>query len=233
LRVIQQAEFRVGSRRQLQANRGQLLLAGSDDWPAQRGSDSRSASTLMFLLRPPKDLSLRMHQEAERHTQNQAAGPAYPAHLLHMSLLCLGRFDAPPKAIIARAKAAAASIQARPIPITLDSSGFMGGKRQLALYPAKGNQRIVQFGEILGRSLRHHNLPGLVEKQPTPHVTLIHDSNTDDLMSIERNYAWIAGEFVLVFSHHQEARHEEIGRWSLDPKAPPYAAPAEQLRMAI
>jgi 2'-5' RNA ligase len=217
----------------MQANRGQLLLSGSDDWPAQRGGDSRSASTLMFVLRPPKDLSLRMHQEAERHGQDQAAGPACPAHLLHLSLLSLGRFDALPKAIIARAKAAAASIQARPIPITLDSSGFLGGKRQLALYPAKGNQRIVQFGQILGRSLRHHNLPGLVEKQPTPHVTVIHDSGLGDPMSIERNYAWIAGEFTLVFSHHAEARQEEIGRWSLDPKAPPYAAPAEQLRMAV
>jgi 2'-5' RNA ligase len=231
--TIQLAEFRVGSRRQLQANRGQLLLSGSDNWPAQRGGASRSGSTLMFLLRPPKDLSLRMHQEAERHTQERSAVPAYPAHLLHMSLLCLGQFDAPPKAIITRAKAAAGCIQARPIPITLDSSGFFGGKRHLALYSGTGNQRIVQFGEILGRALRHHNLPGFVKQQPAPHVALSYDSGTDDPMSIERNYAWIAGEFVLVFSHHAEARQEEIGRWSLDPKAPPYAAPAQQLRMAV
>lgn len=223
----------MGSRRRSQSDGGQLLLSGSDDWPAHRLSGSRSQSTLMFLLKPPKDLSLRMHQEAERQTKGDAAGPACPAHLLHMSLLCLGQFDAPPKAVIKRAEAAAERVQARPIPITLDSSGFLGSKRHLALYPGRGNPRIVQFGEILGRTLRHHNLAGMPKQQPTPHVTLSYDSCTDEPMSIERNYAWIAGEFVLVFSHHGEARHEEIGRWSLNPQAPPYATPAEQLKMAV
>jgi 2'-5' RNA ligase len=223
----------LGSRNSSRAPSAQLPLLGSDDWQSGRTSSPVPKSKLMFVLKPPKDVTFRMHAEATRHVQAESECPAYPADLLHMSLLCVSAFDAPPKSMIAKARAAAASIEARPIPITLDNSGFFGGRRHLALYRNAGNLMVVQFAEMLRTVLRRHNLPCFEAAKSTPHVTLSYDSVNTEPMPIERNYAWIAGEFMLIYSHHGETRHEEFGRWSLDPKAAPYPRPAEQFRMAV
>jgi 2'-5' RNA ligase len=187
----------------------------------------------MLVLKPSTPLGLIMHGDAMLHAANQSTRDAYPAHLLHMSLLCMEEFDEPPLPLIEATRMVMAGIQARPIPITLDSSGLFGGRRHLALYRAKGNPIVNQFAQMLRRALARHNLPNVWMADAAPHVTLIYGCGRIEAMPIERNYAWIAGEFMLVYSHYGETRHEEFGRWSFDPNAPAYPTRPEQLRMTI
>lgn len=219
----------------MRKNTGQPSLPFDEGWsPPQSRVTVSHKSKLMFVLKPSVPLSLAMHGDAALHAANQnSRKEAYPAHLLHMTLLCMEGFDEPPRKLIEKTRMVAAGIRARPLPITLDSSGMFGGKRHLALYPAQGNFPVVQFSRVLGRALRGSNLPSFKIVDATPHVTLIYGCGRIETLPITRNYAWIAGEFMLVYSHHGETRHEEFGRWSLDPDAAAYPTPPEQLRLKV
>lgn len=140
LRATQIRSVGMGSRgtnRKVAAD--QLLLFGKDEWPSTPTAVTGPKSKLMFVLRPTNPVALRMHEDAATHLAVQRGQDAYPPHLLHMSLLCMGQFDKPPTRLIERTRAIAAGIQARPIPITLDSAGLFGNSRHLALYHPKGN----------------------------------------------------------------------------------------------
>jgi RNA 2',3'-cyclic 3'-phosphodiesterase len=219
----------------LRKNTGQPSLPFDEGWPPPLPGRLRSpTSKLMIVLKPSAPVSLAMHSDAVLHAANQnSRKDAYPAHLLHMTLLCMEGFDEPPRKLIEKTCMVAASIHARPLPITLDSSGLFGGKKHLALYPAQGNLPVTQFSKVLRRALNRHNLPNFQVADATPHVTLIYGCGRIETLPITRNYAWIAGEFMLVYSHYGETRHEEFGRWSFDPDAPPFPSPPEQLRLKV
>jgi 2'-5' RNA ligase len=175
-----------------------------------------------------------MYNDAKLHVASQqSCEEARPAHFLHMTLLCMKGFAEPPAELIRSARAAAGRIRARPLPVLLDSSGLFGRKQHLALYSAQGNTLVAAFSQILRRTLNHNNLPNIRVKNPTPHVTLIDGCGRIETLPITRNHAWIAGEFLLVYRRHGEARHEEFGRWSFDPDAPPYPQAPEQLRLRV
>lgn len=222
-----------GSKMSLRKHAGQPSLPFGEGWLSKAARPVRPKSKLMFVLKPSTQMGLIMHGDAMLHAVNQNTRDAYPAHLLHMSLLCMEQFDEPPMALIEATRMVAADIQARPVPVTLDSSGLFGGKRHLALYRAKGNPAVNQFARMLRNALSRHNLPSYRMADAAPHVTLIYGCGHIETMPIERNYAWIAGEFMLLYSHYGETRHEEFGRWSFDPNAPAYPTRPEQLRMAI
>lgn len=213
---------------------GQPSLPFDEGWPPPSSRARDPKSKLMFVLKPSAPVGLAMHDDAVLHAANQnSRKDAYPAHLLHMTLLCMEGFDEPPQTLIDRTCMAAADIQARPLPVTLDSSGLFGGKRHLALYRGQGNHLVTQFSQVLRRALSRRNLPNFAVTGATPHVTLIYGCGRIETLPITRNYAWIAGEFMLVYSHYGETRHEEFGRWSFDPDAPPYPSPPEQLRLKV
>jgi RNA 2',3'-cyclic 3'-phosphodiesterase len=218
----------------LRRNTAQALLPFDDEAPSRPERGRSRKSNLMIVVKPPSTVSLAIHGDAQLHagSQNSRKG-AYPAHLLHMTLLCMEGFDAPPKALIDKARAVISDVQARPLAITLDSSGLFGGKQHLALFRNRGNPFVNQFSHILRRTLERHNLPSFRLVGATPHVTVIYGCGRIEALPITRNYAWIAGEFMLVYSHHGETRHEEFGRWSFDPGAPPYPSPPEQLRLKV
>lgn len=221
-----------GSKMSLRKHASQLSFPFGESWQLPNRPERRK-SKLMIVLKPSAPLGLIMHGDAMIHATNQNTRDAYPADLLHMSLLCMEEFDEPPAALIEATRMVMAGIHARPIPITLDSSGLFGGRRHLALYRAKGNPIVNQFAQMLRHALTRHNLPNVWMADAAPHVTLIYGCGRIEPMPIERNYAWIAGEFMLVYSHYGETRHEEFGRWSFDPNAPAYPMRPEQLRMTI
>jgi 2'-5' RNA ligase len=223
----------MGSRKALQPGLGQLPLLGTEEWGDNRISRPRPKRRLMFVFKPPAALTIKMNEDAAFYVASQNDRPPHPANLLHMSLVFVEEFEELPKALIRKAIAAAEEIRARPIPITLDSAGLFGATRHLALYPRGGNVPIWQFTELLGNALKRQNLPHFRAKDSTPHVTLVYGCGKIEPMPIERNYAWIAGEFMLVCSHIGETRHDEIGRWSLDPAAPAYVPRPQQLQFRI
>lgn len=217
----------------LQPKPSQLPLLGTEDWARNRSSRSRSKRQLIFVFKPPLALATRMHEDASFYIDGQSSHPPHPVEMLHISLLLVGEFEEVPDAIIAGALAAADEIRARPIPITLDSIGLFGGAKHLALYPGKNNGQAGQFADMLAGALKRRNLPYSCKRDSTPHVTLVYGCGRIEPKPITRNYAWIAGEFMLICSHIGETRHEEIGRWSLDPAAPPYPERPQQLKFRI
>ncbi|WP_162894918.1 2'-5' RNA ligase family protein [Rhizobium terrae] len=212
---------------------GQSSFPFGEGWLSGPSQPARPRSKLMFVLKPSVPLSLAMHDAAKLHAANQNARDAYPAHLLHMTLLCMEGFDEPPEALIRKTRPVVDDIRARPLPVTLDSSGLFGGRRHLALYCSEGNPPVTRFSRMLSQTLTRHNLPNFRMADAMPHVTLIYGCGRIEALPVVRNYAWIAGEFMLVYSHYGETRHEEFGRWSFDPNAPPYPTPPEQLRLKI
>lgn len=190
-------------------------------------------SKLFFGLKPTSSLSFRMNHAAARHALDRTRRSAYPPHLLHMTLLCMEEFRAPPRRLIPVIQKAIGEIGARPIPIALDGSNLFGRKRHLVLTSSTVNRELRSFVRILRNTLSRHNLPCFPLTSFEPHVTVIYDCGQIDLLPVPQPYAWTAGEFLLIYSHYGESRHEEFGRWRFDPDAPPYPSSPEQLRLMI
>ncbi|TWF52997.1 2'-5' RNA ligase family protein [Neorhizobium alkalisoli] len=223
----------MGAVEALQPKPGQLPLLGTEGWTRHRAVKGRSKSELIFVFKPPAALATRMHEDAALYMGGQSDRPPHPADMLHISLLALDDPKGTRDETVAKAVAAAVEISARPIPITLDSVGLFGGARHLALYPEKDHGQVAQFAERLAKALKGRNVPHSYKRDSTPHVTLVYGCGRIEPQPITRNYAWIAGEFMLICSHVGETRHEEIGRWQLDPAAPAYAERPRQLQLRI
>lgn len=174
-----------------------------------------------------------MNRDAARHAGSRTRRAAYPADLLHMTLLCMEQFDEPPRHLIPSIDAAIRWIRARPIRIDLDGSDLFGGKRHLVLTSSAVNRELRSFVRMLWNTLTRHNLPRFPLASFEPHVTVIYDCGKIGPLPVERPFGWVAEEFQLIYSHFGESRHEEFGRWRFDPEAPPYLSPPEQLRFPI
>ncbi|MGK6314615.1 2'-5' RNA ligase family protein [Neorhizobium sp. DT-125] len=211
----------------------QSSLPFGEDWPAFQGRARPHPSKLFFCLKPTPFASRRMNRDAARHAGNRARRAAYPAELLHMTLLCMEQFDEPPRHLIPSIDAAIRRIRARPIRIDLDGSDLFGGKRHLVLTSSAVNRELRGFVRTLRNTLTRHNLPRFPLTSLEPHVTVIYDCGKIDPLPVEKPYGWVAEEFLLIYSHYGESRHEEFGRWRFDPDAPPYPSAPEQLRFLI
>lgn len=163
------------------------------------------------------------------HAHGRTTRSPHPAELLHVSVLLMDQFDKPPHDLIPRIKAAIGTIKARPVGITLDACAIYGGGRHLALTSTAKNTDIQAFALMLHRELTRHNLPRQVLKAPSPHITIIYGYGRGELLTLRKQYSWVASEFELVYSHNGERRHEPFGRWRFDPEAPPYPKPPTQL----
>ncbi|MFB9949837.1 2'-5' RNA ligase family protein [Rhizobium puerariae] len=197
------------------------------------GRAKRQPSKLFFALKPPDRMARDICRAAARHALNRTRQPAYPAGLLHMTLLCMDAFHAPPRHLIPDIENAVGGISARPVSLALDGSALLGGKRHLALTSMAKNSALEGFVRILRNVLSRHNLPGRPSGSFTPHVTIIYGCGKIEPLPLEQPYAWTADEFLLIYSHYGETRHEQFGRWRFDPDASPYPASPEQLRLMI
>jgi len=150
-----------------------------------------------------------------------------------MTLLCMDGFHRPPRHLIPDVREAVGHIRARPVSLGLDNSELFGGRKHLVLTSTAMNCELRSFVRILSNVLRRHNLPHVPFKSFEPHVTVIYGCGRIDPLPVERPYAWIANEFLLIYSRYGESRHEEFGRWSLDAHAPPYPTAPEQLHLMI
>ena len=211
----------------------QSSLPFGEDWSPPQGEPRLHPSKLFFALKPATFASRRMNRDAAGHARGRTRQTAYPADLLHMTLLCMEQFDAPPRYLRPSIDAALRKIRARPILIELDASDVFGGKKHLVVTSSSANRELRSFVRILRNTLTRHNLPRFPLTSFEPHVTIIYGCGKIDLLPVETPYSWVAEEFLLIYSHYGESRHEEFGRWDFDPDAPPYPILPEQLRLTI
>lgn len=155
------------------ADRPQQL---SFDWLApatMRGHNRQKLSKLLLMTKPPSALSERIFRDAQRHALSRTTRSAYPAELLHISLLCIGAFHTRPDRLIARIAKALQDFSARPIPMTMDTVALFGNRRSLALKSASEVPEMTCLTSTLQTKLRSNNVPHIRQSAFTPHVTII------------------------------------------------------------
>lgn len=207
----------------------QLCFEGLEPQNPRR-INPRFHSKLLILLRPPPVLADGICSDASRHAAQHTSREAYPAELLHITLVCLGGFDAVPRGLINRVTAVLREVRARPVPVTLDGSSLFGNRKSLALNSSKPMPEIDALAKMIQRALKRDNLP-YIRTSLTPHMTTIYGCGKIEPMPVGKPYSWLAGNFELVFSHNGETRHEHLARFPLSAKANPYELPESQMHL--
>lgn len=209
----------------------QLFFEGLDTPKIQR-LNPRFRSKLLLLLKPPAAVADRIFADASQYAEGRTRRAAYPAELLHITLLCIGCFETVPHGLINRLKAALGEINARPVPITFEETSLFGNRNSLVLRSSRDMSEIKALVKILQRALWRANLPFVTASSFTPHLTMIYGCGKIELMPAGKPYSWLAGNFELVFSHNGETRHEPLARFALSAKADRYERPESQLYLS-
>jgi len=208
----------------------QLCFDGLEPQKIRR-INPRFRNKLLLLLKPPRQLAERIFVDASHHAKGRTTREAYPAELLHITLLCLGCFETIPHGLTSRLKAAMGAVNARPVPVTLDASALFGSRNSLVLRNGGDLPEINALVKLLQRALRQANLPYIAAPSYTPHITMIYGCGKIEPMPAGKPYSWLAGNFELVFSHNSETRHESLGRFALSAKADRYEPLESQLHL--
>ncbi|TKC78843.1 RNA 2',3'-cyclic phosphodiesterase [Trinickia terrae] len=135
---------------------------------------------------------------------------------LHITLHHLGDFAHLPEVTVARACAAATSIDVPPFGVAFDQiSSFNGrpGHRPLVLTGRAGLDELIDFQRRLGDALRGAGLR-VSRARFTPHLTLLYDEGRFDPRAIGP-ITWTVREFVLIHSWLGKTRYDVKGRWPL------------------
>lgn len=151
----------------------QLSFDGMASAPL-RGSSRQKLNKLLLMTKPPYAVSEKIFHDAERHALGRTTRSAYPAELLHVSLLCIGAFQGRPDGVIARISAALRNFSARAIRITLNTAAHFGNRRSLVLKNTVEVPEMTCLTQTLQRTLRLHNVPHIRQSNFTPHVTVIY-----------------------------------------------------------
>jgi 2'-5' RNA ligase len=150
-----------------------------------------------------------------RH-QHALRGEPLLVERLHVTLHHLGDYDVEHKSIVTTALEAGSAVQAASFDVELDRTASFGGKK-LSPFVLTGMQGVVElkaFQRILGGTMARAGLGKHVEKNFTPHVTLLYDAKRIDQQEIEP-ISWTVREFALVHSLLGETKHTVLGRWTL------------------
>lgn len=138
-------------------------------------------------------------------------------HLLHLTLCAVGEAREPNPFIQRQVRAALAGHALPSVAIALGRvrSGRCATARTV------GRQDAIQdFYRTLARLLRLHGIEPLARTSGLhPHVTLGYDAC--DFASFDIALEWLAGELLLIESHHGFTRHAVIDRWPLLPPRQP------------
>lgn len=209
----------------------QLFFEGLEPPKIQR-FNPRLRSKVLIVLKPPAALAERIFADASHHAEGRTRRAAYPAELLHITLLCVGCFETAPRGLINRLKAALGEIEARPVPITFEETSLFGNRNSLVLRSGRDMPEIKALVKMLQRALWRANLPFIAASSFTPHLTMIYGCGKIEPMPAGKPYSWLAGNFELVFSHNGETRHESLARFALSAKADRYERPESQLYLS-
>ncbi|MBO9709931.1 MAG: 2'-5' RNA ligase family protein [Caulobacter sp.] len=136
----------------------------------------------------------------------------------HVTLNHLGDHAGLRRDIVEAATEAARTVQFPAFEVTFDRvESFKGrsGSRPLVLRGDQGLRDLLSFQRELGVALARAGLGRWVERQFTPHVTLLYDDAMIEGEVVEP-LTWTVDEFVLVHSLLSQTRHIHLDRWKLN-----------------
>ncbi|MFD1709152.1 2'-5' RNA ligase family protein [Ottowia flava] len=175
---------------------------------------------LFFAVQPEQEDAERISAQAEavRQALNLYGGSVVSAPRLHISLHGLGRYDAAPKELLARALDAAARVRLAPFEVAFDqlmSFGRPDAKTDaypLVLTESVPDPGLLALHQRLGMALADAGIP--VELPFHPHMTLSrHGKHVPS--QPQAPMRWTARRFVLIWSHLGKTRYERAGDWLL------------------
>ncbi len=156
---------------------------------------------------------------AALRTQHGLTGPCLRTDHLHMTLHAVAGYALTiPQQDIDAAKAAAASVVCRPLPIVFDSaSSFINhGKPDNNAFVlhcnAGSDDGVAKLRQALRVALRRSGLHP--KPTNTPHMTMLYDPRVVPAHPIEP-FCWMGTRFALVLSHQGLTHHEWIAEWQL------------------
>lgn len=152
------------------------------------------------------------------YAANGLSGRRLAARNLHVTLHFAGEYAGLPAGEVARAQAAGDSLRHAPVAIRFDKAGsFVRRHRTLPLVLRGGGQVIplIAFQHALGEAMARQGFRHLSLSHYTPHMTLLYDPRYVEAREVAA-VEWTARDFVLIRSLIGKAKHEVLGRWSLD-----------------
>lgn len=152
------------------------------------------------------------------YAANGLSGRRLAARNLHVTLHFVGEYAGLSAGEVARAQVAGDSLRHAPVAIRFDKAGsFVRRHRTLPLVLRGGGQVIplIAFQHALGEAMARQGFRHLSLSHYTPHMTLLYDPRYVEAREVAA-VEWTARDFVLIRSLIGKAKHEVLGRWSLD-----------------
>jgi 2'-5' RNA ligase len=147
--------------------------------------------------------------------RHRLTGEPLLADRLHITLHHLGDYDVERKSIATMGIEAGKIVHTAPFEVEFDRIMSFWGKNSmpLVLCGSEGIADLKAFQRSLGESMAKAGLGKYVEKNFTPHVTLLYDDRRVDEHPIEP-IRWVVKDFVLIHSLLGETKHTVLGRWA-------------------
>lgn len=183
--------------------------------PARDPRDApRGTHRLFFALWPAPAVRDALAAAARAVPAFADAGRPTADAKLHLTLHFLGGWDAFPDAVALRARASAATVEARGFHLVVDHAGSFRASRVGWLAPS-GNSGLDALWSELGRALDAEEVPRRAHPRFSPHVTVLRGLGRAVPEAPVEPVSWPVEDFVLVHSH--AGRYEVIDRWPLQP----------------
>jgi 2'-5' RNA ligase len=187
--------------------------------PFLPGFEPRSAIDFVFFaLLPGKEDVPRIVQLRDRLCDEYGLkGQRIAPDLLHISLHNFGESDGLSRAVVERAKQAAAALSARPFDVVLDRAMSFVRKRNGSPFVLRtGNEvGLVTLYRSLGDAMKNAGFRR-VASQFRPHLTLLYGDRVVKERPVEA-VRWTVSDLVLVHSlrGRGQSKHVHLARWPL------------------
>ena len=170
---------------------------------------------LFLASKPGADAAVRIYRLAEvvkcaRHFGGDLIVP----HHLHITLFPLDDRRYSLQHTVLKACEAAQEVRMPPFEVWFDRIGSFRGRpdnHAFVLLGGDGLSGLRLLRQTLGEAMVRKGLRHLVNKEFTPHITLLYDRRKVEEQPIEP-IAWTVGEFVLI---HSLYGHAHLARWPL------------------
>lgn len=178
----------------------------------------RPTDRLFFCLFPSERARDCISTEAEalRLENGLSGSPLKPSHL-HMTLHHLGDHSELRQDIVDKAMTAASSIKLAPFEVALSSACSLssrGASHPCVLLCPEVRPPVYRLWRELGNQLMAESLGRYLQREFTPHVTVLHDRSVLAPESITP-IKWEVDSFCLIHSLLGRGEYCTLGTWSL------------------
>jgi len=177
----------------------------------------RLSDRLFFAIYPDAVSAARIARLAQTlRVKHGLNGNPFKTERFHVTLH-LGDFPGIPQDVVAMSAKAAAAVKMAPFDIEFDRASSFGGRRggrPFVLCGTDGIAEVTLLHAELGALLAITGVEGRLERQYTPHLTLLYDDRNVAPQTVESIH-WTVREFVLVHSLLGRTQHTPLGRWQL------------------